>query len=201
MAPKGVKVIASNRRARHDYLVLDTIECGLVLAGSEVKSLRDAKVQLGDAYARVERGELWLHNMHIARLRARVGLRRTRGRSSPQAPRAPRRDRPARGEGRAGSPDARSRSPCTSRRGGRRSSSPSRRAARATTAGRTWPSATRIGRCSVRWRTTGAANDHGPSDRAGYPCSERPIEREGRTIPMSVRSAAARSSFRVLSAA
>ena len=42
MAPKGVKVIASNRRARHDYLVLDTIECGLVLAGSEVKSLRDA---------------------------------------------------------------------------------------------------------------------------------------------------------------
>ena len=53
-------------RARHDYLVLDTIECGLVLVGSEVKSLRDAKVQLGDAYARVERGELWLHNMHIA---------------------------------------------------------------------------------------------------------------------------------------
>ena len=66
MAPKGVKVIASNRRARHDYVVLDTIECGLVLAGSEVKSLRDAKVQLGDAYARVERGELWLHGMHIA---------------------------------------------------------------------------------------------------------------------------------------
>ena len=66
MAPKGVKVIASNRRARHDYLVLDTIECGLVLVGSEVKSLRDAKVQLGDAYARVERGEIWLHNMHIA---------------------------------------------------------------------------------------------------------------------------------------
>jgi SsrA-binding protein len=66
MAPKGVKVIASNRRARHDYLVLDTIECGLVLVGSEVKALRDAKVQLGDAYARVERGELWLHNMHIA---------------------------------------------------------------------------------------------------------------------------------------
>ena len=66
MAPKGVKVVASNRRARHDYLVLDTIECGLVLVGSEVKSLRDAKVQLGDAYARVERGELWLHNMHIA---------------------------------------------------------------------------------------------------------------------------------------
>src|SRR5262245_2109598 len=66
VAPKGVKVIASNRRARHDYIVLDTIECGLVLVGSEVKSLRDAKVQLGDAYARVERGELWLHSMHIA---------------------------------------------------------------------------------------------------------------------------------------
>ena len=66
MAPKGVKVVASNRRARHDYAVLDTIECGLALVGSEVKSLRDGKVQLGDAYARVERGELWLHNMHIA---------------------------------------------------------------------------------------------------------------------------------------
>ena len=63
---RGDQLVITNRKARHDYLVLDTIECGLVLVGSEVKSLRDAKVQLGDAYARVERGELWLHNMHIA---------------------------------------------------------------------------------------------------------------------------------------
>lgn len=74
VTPKGVKLIASNRRARHDYSILDTIECGIVLVGSEVKSLRDAKVQLGDAYARVERGELWLHNMHISSYDNAVGF-------------------------------------------------------------------------------------------------------------------------------
>jgi len=63
---KGVKVVASNRRARHDYAILDTIEAGLVLQGSEVKALRDSKVQLADAFARVEGGELWLHGVHIA---------------------------------------------------------------------------------------------------------------------------------------
>lgn len=66
MPPKGVKVVASNRRARHDYSVLDTVECGIVLVGSEVKSLRDSKVQLADAYARVENGEMWLHGVHIS---------------------------------------------------------------------------------------------------------------------------------------
>ncbi len=55
----------NNRRARYDYLVLDTIECGLVLAGSEVKSIREGKVTLKDAYARVEGGEVWLHGVHI----------------------------------------------------------------------------------------------------------------------------------------
>jgi len=60
------KVVAGNRRARHDYTILETIECGIVLQGSEVKALRDSKVQIVDAYARVERGELWLHGMHIS---------------------------------------------------------------------------------------------------------------------------------------
>ena len=59
------KVVASNRRARRDYDVLDTVEAGLVLVGSEVKSLRDGKVQLAEAYARVEHDELWLHGMHV----------------------------------------------------------------------------------------------------------------------------------------
>ena len=58
--------MAQNRRARHDYEVLDTFECGIVLQGSEVKSLRDGKVQLRDAYARVEGGELWLFGVHVA---------------------------------------------------------------------------------------------------------------------------------------
>ena len=66
MAPKGTKVVATNRRARHDYDVLDTFEAGIALKGSEVKSLRDAKVQLKDSYARVQDGEVWLHGVHIS---------------------------------------------------------------------------------------------------------------------------------------
>jgi SsrA-binding protein len=62
----GTKLIAANRRARRNYEVLETVEAGLVLRGSEVKSLRAAHVQLGDAYARIEGGEAWLHSMHIA---------------------------------------------------------------------------------------------------------------------------------------
>ena len=55
-----------NRRARHDYFIDETFECGIALAGGEVKSIRDGKVNLRDAYARVERGEVWLYAMHIA---------------------------------------------------------------------------------------------------------------------------------------
>jgi SsrA-binding protein len=66
MAPKGVQLVATNRKARHDYDVLETYECGMALVGSEVKSLRASKVQLRDAYARVEDGELWLHGAHIS---------------------------------------------------------------------------------------------------------------------------------------
>jgi SsrA-binding protein len=65
-APPDRKVVASNRQARHDYELLDFLECGLVLRGSEVKSLRESKVQLRDTYARVDRGELWIHGLHIA---------------------------------------------------------------------------------------------------------------------------------------
>jgi len=65
MAPKGTKVVASNRKARHDYDVLETFEAGIALEGSEVKSLREGKVQLRDAYARVQGGEVWLHAVHV----------------------------------------------------------------------------------------------------------------------------------------
>lgn len=58
--------IADNRRARHDYSVLDTVEAGLVLHGSEVKSLRLGQVQLAEAFARVADDEIWLEGMHIA---------------------------------------------------------------------------------------------------------------------------------------
>jgi SsrA-binding protein len=57
--------VAQNRRARHDYDILDTFECGIALVGSEVKSLREGKCQLKDSYARIERGEAWLFGVHI----------------------------------------------------------------------------------------------------------------------------------------
>ena len=55
-----------NRRARHDYAIAETFECGIILVGGEVKSIRDGKVVLRDAYARVEDGEVWLYAMHIS---------------------------------------------------------------------------------------------------------------------------------------
>ncbi|MBL6636607.1 MAG: SsrA-binding protein SmpB [Ilumatobacteraceae bacterium] len=66
MAPPGTKIIASNRRARHDYAISDSIEAGVSLLGSEVKSLREAQVQLADGYARFRNGELWLEGVSIA---------------------------------------------------------------------------------------------------------------------------------------
>ena len=66
MATSATTPIASNRRARHDYAVLDVVEAGLVLHGSEVKSLRLGQVQLAEAFARVSDGELWLEGVHIA---------------------------------------------------------------------------------------------------------------------------------------
>ncbi|MGH3519224.1 MAG: SsrA-binding protein SmpB [Haloechinothrix sp.] len=62
---RGHKVIVSNRRARHDYSIVDTYEAGLVLVGTEVKSLRAGKASLADAFATVDDGEVWLRNVHI----------------------------------------------------------------------------------------------------------------------------------------
>jgi SsrA-binding protein len=59
------RMVAQNRRARHDYDILDTYEAGLVLVGSEVKSLREGKAQLRDSYARVQDGEMWLYGVHV----------------------------------------------------------------------------------------------------------------------------------------
>lgn len=60
------EIIAVNRRARHDYDILETYEAGLVLTGTEIKSIRQRKVALRHAYATFEGGEAWLHNMHIS---------------------------------------------------------------------------------------------------------------------------------------
>ena len=62
----GEQTIALNRRARHEYSISETFEAGIVLTGTEIKSVRAGKVSLADAYARIERGEAWLVGAHIA---------------------------------------------------------------------------------------------------------------------------------------
>lgn len=62
----SIKIVANNKKAFHDYHVLDTYEAGLVLTGSEVKSLRNAQVQLKDSYVDFRKDELWLQNCHIS---------------------------------------------------------------------------------------------------------------------------------------
>jgi SsrA-binding protein len=62
---QGRKLVASNRKARHDYHIEETWEAGLVLTGTEVKSLRAGRVSLGDGFAQVHDGEIFLHNVHI----------------------------------------------------------------------------------------------------------------------------------------
>jgi len=64
------KTIAVNRKAYHDYHILESLEAGIVLAGTEIKSIRAGRVNIGDAYARPEGGELWLFNAHIAAYQA-----------------------------------------------------------------------------------------------------------------------------------
>ena len=59
-------MVARNRKARHEYEILETFEAGMALKGPEVKSLRDGKASFQDAYAQVERGEVWLHSLHVS---------------------------------------------------------------------------------------------------------------------------------------
>ncbi len=66
MKQTGIEVVATNRQARHRYFLSDTYEAGIVLRGSEVKSLREGQVQLNEAWASIDAGEAWLHGMHIA---------------------------------------------------------------------------------------------------------------------------------------
>lgn len=65
-----IKVVATNRKAHHDYNILETYEAGIALLGSEIKSVRNNRVSLGEAYVRADGGELWLVGAHIARYEA-----------------------------------------------------------------------------------------------------------------------------------
>ena len=66
----GERTVASNRRARHDYAILERFEAGIALTGGEVKSLRAGRASLAEAFARVREGEVWLEGMHIPRYEA-----------------------------------------------------------------------------------------------------------------------------------
>lgn len=63
--PEGRATVAQNRKARHDYAILETLEAGIALQGTEVKSLRAGRASLVDGFAMIDNGEVWLHNIHI----------------------------------------------------------------------------------------------------------------------------------------
>ncbi len=63
---EGIKIVATNKKARHDFFIEDTYEAGIELSGTEVKSIRAGKVNLRDSYAQVKDGEMFLHNVHIS---------------------------------------------------------------------------------------------------------------------------------------
>ncbi|MDW8138183.1 MAG: SsrA-binding protein SmpB [Bacteroidota bacterium] len=66
MTGPGQHTVATNRKARHEYEILETLEAGIALVGTEVKALRQGKANIQDAYATIENGEVWLRNMHIS---------------------------------------------------------------------------------------------------------------------------------------
>lgn len=66
MPSGGIKVIAENRKAFHNYYIEDRIEAGIILTGTEIKSIRNGRVNLKDSYARLDEGEIWVHQMHIS---------------------------------------------------------------------------------------------------------------------------------------
>ena len=66
MANDDIRVIARNKKARHDYIIEETYEAGIILKGTEIKSIREGKVNLKDSFAMIENGEVYLYNMHIS---------------------------------------------------------------------------------------------------------------------------------------
>ena len=66
MSAKGIKVLATNKKARHEFFIEDTLEAGIVLKGTEVKSIRQGKVNIKEAFANIQNGEIFLNGMHIS---------------------------------------------------------------------------------------------------------------------------------------
>ena len=129
---RGQKLIAQNKKARYDYHIEDTFEAGLVLTGTEVKSLRAGRASLVDGFAEITDGEVWLHGAHIPEY-----LQGTWNNHAPtpqaQAAAPPARDRQDGAPGQRARPDHRPAARCTSRTAGPRSRSRSPRARSPTT--------------------------------------------------------------------
>jgi len=66
MTSEGIKIVSENRKAFHDYFIDDRVEAGIILTGTEIKSIRNGKVNLKDSYARIKNGEVWVYQMHIS---------------------------------------------------------------------------------------------------------------------------------------
>ena len=66
-AGKNIKIIARNKRANHDYFILDTLECGIVLHGTEIKSIRKGKVSIQESYCQIQNNDFYIYDMHIAK--------------------------------------------------------------------------------------------------------------------------------------
>ena len=82
------KPLAQNKKARHDYRIVSTIEAGIVLTGTEIKSVRASRVTLKDGFAQVRNGEVWLMNVHIAQYAHPGGFSRTRAAAAPAGARS-----------------------------------------------------------------------------------------------------------------
>lgn len=66
MPHEGIKIVSENRKAFHEYFIEDRVEAGIILTGTEIKSIRNGRVNLKDSYARLDNGEVWVHQMHIS---------------------------------------------------------------------------------------------------------------------------------------
>ncbi len=145
----GARSSPSNRKARHDYAILDTYEAGLVLTGTEVKSLRLGRASLVDGFATIDDGEVFLRNVHIAEYDAGQ-LDQPRAEAGAQTAAAPRRDRPADRQDQGERAHAGAALALLLRGQGSRSSWHSPGANAPTTSVRTWPAATPTAKCAAR---------------------------------------------------
>ena len=178
--------VALNRRARHDFTIDETFEAGIVLTGTEIKSLRAGKANLSDAYARIERGEAWLVGAHIAPFEGGQPLQ-PRAEADPQAPPPPRPRSTSCSAGPRRRARRSSRSGCTSRSAaGPRSSSAWRAASSSTIAVATSPSARPGATSRASWptRSEGARRWPTSRDACGSGRSSRPWTRTPAASPV-----------------